>query len=88
MLYRFLDYWKQWNESEVGSINRLRHRFQFIYDINRNAKGSISKEPFQSLVITNDPDMEKKPLFKNLAVGLTITMYKKRTKHEKGDINE
>ncbi len=32
--------------------------------------------------------MEKKPLFKNLAVGLTITMYKKRTKHEKGDINE
>lgn len=87
MLYRFLNYWKQWNESEVGSINRLRHRFQFIYDINRNARGFISKEPFQSLVITNDPEMEKKPLFKNLAVGLTITMYKKRTKHEKGDIN-
>lgn len=85
MLYRFLTYWKQWEECKEGDINKLRHRFQFIYDINRNVKKElITEEPFKSLVVTENPNMEDSPLFKNLAVGLSITMYKKRVKSQRG----
>ena len=55
MLYRFLTYWKQWEECKEGDINKLRHRFQFIYDINRNVKKElITEEPFKSLVVTEN----------------------------------
>lgn len=92
MLYRFLNYHKEWvlSKKKGDMLGSMKHRFRFIYDINRNLSPSNDhekdwriEEPFRNLLITKTPDMEEKPVFKYLPVGITIAAYSKRSK----DIN-
>jgi CRISPR-associated protein Csm1 len=104
MLYRFLKYWQEWDRlkpahsGDMEPIQRLRHRFQFVYDINRNLKPKKEaevntdkdwrqKEPFKNLLVTHTPNMTETPLFRNLIVGLSIAMHKNRNKNNSNNTN-
>jgi CRISPR-associated protein Csm1 len=87
MLYRFLQYHQEWERAVLHNeqLRMLKHRFRFIYDINRNLapKKNSTKDwrfmaPFKNLLATQTLDMEKQPLFKFLPVGITLAVYKKR----------
>lgn len=89
MLYRFFNYWKNWKDTPDENIEKLRHRFLFIYDINRNLtpkknqKDWRTEKPFCDLLITRTPDLENTPVFQHLGAGITIAMYKERTSNQR-----
>ncbi|MBN2414930.1 type III-A CRISPR-associated protein Cas10/Csm1 [bacterium] len=85
MLYRFFKYWKQSADRDTEDPARLKHRFQFIYDVNRNLKRYIQKEPISSLLVAEGTIFEEKPIFRFLPVGISIAMYKNREKQNQGD---
>lgn len=93
MLYRFLKYWEEYKKAPESSMDRLKHRFRFVYDINRNLapknedkKDWRKERPFRDLLVLyvdKDGNQETKkidetPLFKFLRVGITIAAYKNR----------
>ncbi len=88
MLYRFLKYWQKYNDSKTGTLEKLSHRFRFIYDIRRNVPKPKKegdpwlgkREPLKSLQadLVGHENFENRSLFKNLKVGITIAMYKTR----------
>lgn len=89
MLYRFLKYWKQYDELEDNDIEKLAHRFRFIYDIRRNIpaikngeKWPGEDEPLKSLQVDlmGNHDFEKRKLFQFLKVGISLALYSTRRK--------
>ena len=77
MLYRFLTYHKN-SKKNRGEITSLRHRFQFRYDIFRNIDEEwYDKPPFVQLLNTK---VEQQDLFRNLPVGISLSLYKNREK--------
>ena len=92
MLYRFLWYWEKWeqynNLKDSESLERLAHRFRFIYDISRNLKKKRGQEdtwpgnyePFRSLLadLVGHEGFEERPLFRFLKAGISIAMYTMR----------
>lgn len=86
MLYRFLQYHKEYRNAPENSIEKFKHRFRFVYDISRNLspkKKDIKdwrlEKPFKDLLVTITPNMDELPTFRYLPVGLTIAAYKKRS---------
>jgi CRISPR/Cas system-associated protein Cas10 (large subunit of type III CRISPR-Cas system) len=92
MLYRFLRYHKDYRETPENSMEKLKHRFRFVYDISRNLapkngeKDWRTERPFKNLLVLH-PDkkeqleiskMEDTPLFKYLPVGIAIAAYRNR----------
>jgi len=86
MLYRFLNYRRNY-DIEKDIIKKLRHRFMFIYDINRNIKDEKwrMREPFSSLSKTNIDGipLEETLFFRNIQVGISIAILGQRTKTKK-----
>lgn len=92
MLYRFLRYYREYKACDPDSLHKLRHRFQFIYDINRNLKPSPKalregakdwrlERPFVDLQVTRTKGaLEGLPLFEHLAAGISIAAYANRKK--------
>ncbi len=87
MLYRFLRYHKDYKLAPENSMEKLKHRFRFVYDISRNLapkkdgeKDWRNEKPFRDLLITKTPNLEESLLFKNLPVGIAISTYKTRSK--------
>lgn len=87
MLYRFLRYHREWEQALVRNekLAMLKHRFRFIYDINRNLAPKKNakidwrfKAPFKYLLATQTQDMEQLPVFRFLQVGITMAVYRKR----------
>jgi len=97
MLYRFLRYHAEYRQAPENSMDKLKHRFRFVYDISRNLRAPREKgekdwrneKPFKDLLITKTRNMEETPLFKYLPVGIAISAYKNRSKKkQQGGINE
>lgn len=88
MLYRFLRYHDEYRQAPENSMEKLKHRFRFVYDISRNLapkngeKDWRNEKPFTDLLITKTPNMEESLLFKYLPVGIAISAYKTRSKKE------
>lgn len=91
MLYRFLRYHKDYRETPENSMEKLKHRFRFVYDISRNLaprkkgeKDWRNEPPFRGLLVLyidkegNEritTEIDESPLFKFLPVGITIAAY-------------
>jgi CRISPR/Cas system-associated protein Cas10 (large subunit of type III CRISPR-Cas system) len=88
MLYRFLRYHDEYRQAPENSMEKMKHRFRFVYDISRNLapkngeKDWRNEKPFTDLLITKTPNMEESLLFKYLPVGIAISAYKTRSKKE------
>ena len=89
MLYRFLSYHREWENAlkQGNNLVLLKHRFRFLYDINRNlsVKSGYRKDwrmekPFVDLLVTQTPKMEETSVFKFMPVGISVALYKIREK--------
>lgn len=85
MLHRFFKYHYEYRQANENSIEKLKHRFRFVYDISRNLtpkdgdkKDWRTEKPFRNLLINHSKGMEDLPTFKFLPVGITISAYKNR----------